>query len=107
VVAGDLNERLAEVVASAPPSATLVVVHSAVLWYLSEADRTAFVRRVGRLPGHWIAQEAPGVLDVPLPEPPPADTASYVLALDGEPLAFTAPHGGWISWLPAAAARRS
>jgi hypothetical protein len=29
--------------------------------------------------------------------------AVFVLALDGEPLAYTAPHGGTLDWLPAAA----
>ena len=38
-----------------------------------------------------------------LPEPPADDEARFLLALDGEPLAYTAPHGGTIDWLPAAA----
>jgi len=99
VVAGDLNERLGEVAAQAPPDATLVVFHTAVLWYLPKAGRTAFLEQVDRLGGHWLSQEAPEVfahIDSRLHERPPADAASYVLALDHEPVAFTAPHGGWI-----------
>jgi hypothetical protein len=102
VVAGDLNERLAEVAAGAPAHATLVVYHTAVLYYLSADDRAAFARRVRRLNGHWISQECPGVLpavDAALSEPPPADRTTYVLALDQRPVAFTAVHGGWLRWL--------
>src|SRR5439155_4790807 len=36
LVRGHLNARLAQVAAQAPPDATLVVFHTAVLWYLSD-----------------------------------------------------------------------
>lgn len=103
VVRGDLNARLGEVAAQAPGSATLVVFHTAALYYLSEADRAAFVAQVERLSGHWISQEAPGVLpgvDDRLRERPPADTTTYTVALDQQPVAFGALHGGWLRWLP-------
>jgi len=102
VVRGDLNARLGEVAGQAPAHATLVVLHTAVLWYLSEADRAAFAARAERLDGHWISQEMAGVLpgvDDRLPQPPPADTATYTVALDQRPVAFSAPHGGWLRWL--------
>src|SRR5437762_10799204 len=67
---GDLNERLAEVAEQAPGEATLVVFHTAVLGYLDELGRIAFVEQVCRLPGHWIAQEGaglvPGIAATPL-----------------------------------------
>ena len=47
----------------------------------------------------------PGVRDR-LPEPPAVEESRFLLALDGEPLAYTAPHGGTLAWLPAAAALR-
>jgi len=101
-VPGDLNARLEEVAARAPAHATLVVFHTAVLHYVSGVERDAFVEKVRRLPGHWVSQESalavPGVA-ARLREPPPEDTACYVLALDGRPLAFTAPHGQWLRWL--------
>ncbi|MET7332712.1 DUF2332 domain-containing protein [Nonomuraea sp. NPDC005650] len=104
VVRGDLNARLAEVAAEAPADATLVVYHTAVLYYVPDAGRAAFVAQVGRLGGHWISQEDPGVLpsvDARLGERPPADVVTYALALDGRPVAFSAMHGGWVRWLPA------
>jgi hypothetical protein len=102
VVRGDLNERLDELIAAAPPDATLVVYHSAVLWYVPEADRAAFTERVVHRPGHWISQEVPGVLpevDARLRESPPDDALTYTVALDRRPVAFSAVHGGWLRWL--------
>jgi hypothetical protein len=106
LVRGDLVERLPDVVAGMPADATVVVFHTAVLAYLPRAARDAFVGLVGELPVRWISQEGPGVLPTVrdrLPAPPEADEARFLLALDGGPLAYTAPHGGRIDWLPAAA----
>ncbi len=103
IVRGDLNARLGEVAAEAPSYATLVVMHTAVLHYLSDADRATFVEQVGQLDCHWISQEGPGVLAGVagrLGQQPPAGIACYALALDQRPVAFTALHGGWLRWLP-------
>jgi hypothetical protein len=99
VVAGDLNESLEALAAQAPPDATLVVMHTAVLWYVPQAGRVSFLELMRRLDCHWVSQEAPGLfphIDDRLPEPPPALPLRYVLALDHQPVAFTAAHGGWI-----------
>jgi hypothetical protein len=99
VEAGDLNERFDEVVARAPGDATLVVFHTAVLDYVPEPGRAAFVQRVRRLDGHWLSQELPTVfahLAARLPQEPPGDTAAYAVHLDERPMAFTAMHGSWI-----------
>jgi hypothetical protein len=97
IVRGDLSVRLAEVAAQAPADATLVVFHSAVLWYVPEAGRMAFAEQVRRLDGHWISQEAPGVLAGT--GTPSADAAGYVLAVNGRPVGLSAMHGGWVRWL--------
>ncbi|MGW3351468.1 DUF2332 domain-containing protein [Nonomuraea rubra] len=102
IVRGDLNDRLAEVAAQAPPHATLVVYHTAVLYLVPEEGRAAFAALLGRLGCRWISQETPGVLPrvaARLPLPPPADTTMYVLAMDGRPAAFSAMHGGRLRWL--------
>ncbi|MEV8512339.1 DUF2332 domain-containing protein [Dactylosporangium sp. NPDC051484] len=103
VVAGDLNARLDELVAEAGDAvragATLVVFHTAVLDYVPEPGRGAFVDRVRRLDGHWLSQERPGMLpriDARLPGPSSADTIAYVVSLDERPLAFSALHGAWL-----------
>ncbi len=98
LVRGDLVDDLPALAAQAPVGATLVVFHTSVLYQVPGQRRAEFAAAVGRLPGHWIANETPGVLAYdPLPAPP--DGALYnVLALDGTPLAWTRPHGQAITW---------
>lgn len=102
---GDLVEQLPGLVAAMPAEATVVVFHTAVLAYLPAAAKQAFTELVTGLPVRWVSQEGVGVLPAVrerLPAPP-ADEARFLLALDGEPLEYTAAHGGRIDWLPAAA----
>jgi hypothetical protein len=74
------------------------VLHTSVLYQVPRPRRETFVRLVTALPGHWVANEAPDVLAHDgLPAPP--DGALYnVLALDGEPLAWTRSHGQALTW---------
>ena len=109
VVRGDLLTELPGLVARLPADATVVVFHTAVLAYLDAAARADFTELVTGLPVRWVSQEGVGVLPAVrdrLPEPPADDEARFLLALDGEPLAYTAPHGGTVDWLPTAAALR-
>jgi hypothetical protein len=101
VYRGDLLTDLPALVAQAPPDATLVVFHSAVLAYVAKRDRPRFAATVRDLGAVWVANEAPGVV---LDLPAPADlSAAFVLARDGRtPLAFTDGHGTWLRWLDAA-----
>ncbi|GAA4975683.1 hypothetical protein HD597_009470 [Nonomuraea thailandensis] len=102
IVRGDLNDRLADVAAQAPPHATLVVYHTAVLYLMPGEGRAAFTQQLARLGCHWISQETESVLPqvtARLPRRPPTDAVMYVLALDGQPAAFSAMHGGRLRWL--------
>jgi hypothetical protein len=82
-----------------------VVFHSAVLAYLPTEAQESFAETVRALPGHWIANEGPRVLPSVgrrLPRSASEDRAAFVLALDGQPVAFTGPHGqslDWFAWL--------
>ncbi|UNO41190.1 DUF2332 domain-containing protein [Streptomyces sp. MST-110588] len=74
VVRGDLVDELPALAAQAPPEATLVVFHTAVLTYLPLERRERFaevVRNVlaGRArPGHWVSNEHHSVLPwIPTP----------------------------------------
>lgn len=101
LVRGDLNQKVRELVAQAPPGATPVVFHSAVLTCLSAAEREAFAEAVRDLPAHWISNEAPHVLPsvtAHLPRTAPTDRTRFVLALDERPAAFTGPHGQSLEW---------
>src|SRR5579875_1808868 len=104
VVRGDLVDRLAETAAQAPPAATLVVFHSAVLAYLTPGRRTEFAEAIRALGAEWLSNEAPRVLshlpgfpaELPAPDPGPAP---FLLTQGGrEALAFTDAHGAWIRW---------
>ncbi|WP_328338821.1 DUF2332 domain-containing protein [Micromonospora sp. NBC_00421] len=98
LVRGDLVDDLPELAARAPAGATLVVLHTSVLYQVPPPRRAAFVELVRTLPGHWVAAEAAEVLAHPrLPAPP--DGALYnVLGLDGTPLAWIRSHGQEAHW---------
>ncbi|GHF76761.1 hypothetical protein FHX82_002611 [Amycolatopsis bartoniae] len=97
---GDLLSTLDSVVARAPEDATVVVFHTAVLNYLSPEGRESFYRKAMDLPVTWISQEAGGAfpeINAKVPEQR-SDKALFVLAVSGEPIALTEPHGGWLRW---------
>jgi hypothetical protein len=98
IVRGDLVAELPGLAAQAPPDATLVVFHTAVLTYLPLAERERFARAVRQLPGHWVSNEHPTVLPW-LGGPVPDDPHLLTLALDERPVAFTVPHGQAVHWL--------
>ncbi|MEV8503402.1 DUF2332 domain-containing protein [Actinoplanes sp. NPDC051475] len=98
LVRGDVLDDLPDLAAQAPPSATLVVLHSSVMYHVPRPRREAFARAVTALPGHWISNEAPQVIGYDrLPEPPD-DAHHNVLALDGRPVAWTRGHGQAMTW---------
>ena len=98
---GDLLAELPTLAARAPIDATLVVFHSAVLAYLPRTERIAFTELVRSLPGHWISNESPDVLPDLLASAPPLSAApgSFLVALDGQPVAVAAAHGQALHWL--------
>lgn len=104
IVRGDLVDRLAETAAEAPPEATLVVFHSAVLAYLTHERRAEFAEAVSALGAVWLSNESPRVLshlpgfprELPAPDPGPAP---FLLSSGSrEALAFVDGHGAWIRW---------
>ncbi len=101
LVVGDLRRDLKRLAAEAPPAATLVVYHTAVLAYVGEAEeRAAFARSVADVGGVWLANERiesiPGVPSEPFGEPARED--AFLVCLDGEPVAWVDSHGTWIEW---------
>ena len=106
ILAGDLVERLPDVLALVPAGCTPVVFHTAVLIYLPRARRQQFTDLVRSLGVPWIAQEAPGALPDVAAALPAGEEAHgrFLLSRDGAPLAWTAPHGGGIAWLPTSSA---
>jgi hypothetical protein len=80
---------------------TRVVFHTAVLAYVrSQSDRNTFARAVKEAGATWISNEAPGVLpEIAAKLSGPHRPGCFLLAVDGEPLAWTGPHGQFIEWL--------
>ncbi|WP_104135718.1 DUF2332 domain-containing protein [Cryobacterium sp. Y62] len=106
IVRGDLNAQIEALVARAPAGATVVVFHTAVLAYLNATDRGRFAAQMTRLPVRWLSNEGqsvvPGVLERLGEAPAPSHSipaSAFILALDGEPIALTQPHGRSLHWL--------
>ncbi len=97
VYRGDLLTDVPRLACQAPPGATLVIFHSAVLAYLTMPQRVRFAATVAALDAVWLSNEAPGVL------PGSAgtrDARNFVLVKDGStPLAVADGHGTWLDWL--------
>lgn len=103
LVAGDLNQHLAEVAAEAPEDAAVVVLHSAVLAYLAPPERQKFAQTVRELGVHWLSNEGVQVLPQPGDGPEGMDAdhvrGRFVLRHNGIPVALTGPHGQSLDWL--------
>jgi hypothetical protein len=101
VVRGNLLDRLRDVAAEAPPDATLVVFHTAVLTYLSTPERLRFREEVRTIRAEWISNEGAGVVPgLPLPPDAPVDRSYFVIGTNGHrSIAFCDGHGRWLQWL--------
>jgi len=103
IVRGDLLADLSTCVRQTPAEATIVVFHSAVLAYVADpALREAFGHAVRKLGAVWVSNEAPGVfpsIQQRLSRPGPR--GAFLLSVDGVPMAWTDPHGGWMEWIGA------
>lgn len=108
IVRGDLTRDLGALADAAPADATLVVFHSAVLAYVPDDGRGAFVGAVRDLAARrrtvWLANEGRGV--VPGTRDVVTAHHEFVLSRDGVPVALTAPHGRSYRALPPAAGRQ-
>ena len=99
LVAGDLLDRLPDLVDEAAAYGPVVVFHSAVVAYLDDDDRDRFAFLVGGLVAegrcHWLSNEAPRVLPAVTATGPdvPAGSGTFVLGVDGRAVAWTHGHG--------------
>jgi hypothetical protein len=94
---GDLLADLPALARQAPAGATLVIYHSAVLGYLSAAERGRFAETVRGLDAVWLSNDVPQLPDAPMPT---ADEAPFQLVRDGHILLAAADgHGTWLRWL--------
>jgi len=115
VIAGDALAALPAQAADAPSGAALVVVALGTLVYLPPDARAAVTGAVAGLDARLVTMEPLGALpdiDARVHAMTAPDPTPFVLALDGEPLAYVSAHGDRLSWLtpvgqPDAAAARA
>ncbi len=100
VIRGDLLKDAVAAIKSAPRGMTRVVFHTAVLTYVgSQRDRDAFAQAVMETGATWISNEAPGVFpQIAGNVSGPRHADRFLLAIDGQPVAWTGPHGQSIEW---------
>lgn len=100
IVRGDLLKDLGPLMAEAPREATLVVFHTAVLAYVTPPEaRRPFIDAVQASRAVWISNENPPVFpEIAAGAPSPTPRARFLLAVDGEPKAWTGPHGQSLDW---------
>jgi hypothetical protein len=101
IVKGDLRYDLAALAGEAPKDATLVIYHTAVLAYVTlAADRQNFAKEVRALCPYWICNESPAVFpEVAEQTGIPGPRGSFLLSVNGEPVAWTDPHGASLEWV--------
>ncbi|GHB22688.1 hypothetical protein GCM10007094_08610 [Pseudovibrio japonicus] len=101
LIRGDLLDDLPALLEQVPTGATPVVFHSAVLVYVADTDkRDAFANMMLESNAHWISNEARSVFPrfaAKVNEPHPA--GRFLLCENGEPRAWTGPHGQSIEWI--------
>lgn len=107
VYQGDLLTGVPALARQAPPDATLVIFHSAVLAYVDPAGRRQFADAVRGLGAVWISNEGPGVApgDTSHPQAARSGYGNHCFALTRDGLgtvALTDSHGTWLHWLAAA-----
>jgi len=100
VVRGDLFLDLVPLLEQAPTSATLVVLHSAVLGYVrGQGRRDRFAEDMLASQAVWISNEAPNVFPAMAKEvPEPTSPGQFLLSVNGSPVAWTGPHGQSLDW---------
>ncbi len=101
VILGDLRRDLQALAHRAPADATLVIFHTAVLAYVTAQDeRDRFARACQDLGATWICNEFPWVYPwIGAKVSGAHPKGMFLVSVDGEPVAWTMPHGQRLEWL--------
>lgn len=93
LLAGDAAQRLGDLVASAPPQATLVITTPGVLVYLPREARQALIGAIRSSGARWVTIDP-----VRLHEGWSGREGAFAVGLDGDPVADADPLGRWWEW---------
>jgi hypothetical protein len=100
IVQGDLLTGMEALASEMPRESTRVVFHSAVLAYLPKSARERFVGMVSGLDVTWISNEHPSVFpELAAKVRAGIPAGRFLLAVDGDPVGLTGPHGQSIDWI--------
>lgn len=102
LVRGDAGAHIADVAASAPDGATLVITTPGVLAHIPWKARQALIAQVRELPARWITIDHPSLHDAWHPPVDAGTWPGFVVALDGDVRAAADPLGRWWEWRTAA-----
>ena len=100
VMRGDLRSDLTSLALEAPPDATLVIFHTAVLAYVAREGRADLAKAIAQIRARWISNEAPAFSpcdDERIKTECPV--GKFLLAENKRPVAYTDYHGRSIHWL--------
>lgn len=100
VETGDLKHDLPELIAQAPSDATVVIFHTAVLSYVpNQKDRDDFARMLVDAGVIWLSNEAPHIFPQFAKKAGTANDDMFLLTANGQPIAWTGPHGQSVRWI--------
>lgn len=100
VRAGDLKRDLPELIAETPSDATVVIFHTAVLSYVpNQRDRDDFARMLVDAGVVWLSNEAPHIFPQFAEKAGRVDDGMFLLAANGQPIAWSGPHGQAVRWI--------
>ncbi|RLK47397.1 DUF2332 domain-containing protein [Microbacterium telephonicum] len=105
--AGDGEEGLAALAATAPPDATLVVQTPGVLAHIPWPARHRLIDAARRA-GRWVSLDAPALHERWRDRPDPdAWRDGFAVSLDGDLIGAADPLGAWWEWRPGATTTRA
>ncbi|MEO8245064.1 MAG: DUF2332 domain-containing protein [bacterium] len=101
VVAGDLRRDLPELISQAPDGVTVIVFHTAVLSYVAkQAERDEFASEmINDSRVIWLSNESPDTFPQFTEAAGVVHEDMFLLAVNGQPVAWAAPHGQEIRWI--------
>ena len=99
LLAGDAAQRLGELVASAPPQATLVITTPGVLVYLPREARKALIGAIRSSGGRWVTIDPVRLHEGwSSGEGSSGVDGAFAVGLDGDQVADADPLGRWWEW---------